>query len=195
MVQSRPNVLRDALDGPRAAVVATRLAELMGLYVRPAGQRIDRGTVGAVIARAADHGIAEELAARPDAAAPNDETIGDLLDVLRQSPRPANEIRALGVILGSAVVGTMIGVSNASLRRYAGESRETPDAVAQRLHFLTLVVAILRGSYNEFGIRRWFERPHPMLVGEAPAAHLPKSFDPDDSEAQDVLRAASTLLG
>jgi hypothetical protein len=39
--------------------------------------------------------------------------------------------------------------------------------VAERLHWLAMVVADLAGSYNALGIRRWFERPRALLGGAA----------------------------
>jgi hypothetical protein len=182
------------MDGPRAAVVATRLAELMGIYERPSGSRIEPETVRSVILAAAAHGLAEELAARNRGAQVRDSDAFDLLDALQQSPMPAQEIRSLSSILGPATVQELAGASDASLRRYAASSRETPDAIAQRLHFVALLVAILRGSFNEFGIRRWFERPHPALEGEPPITRLSGNFDPDDPGPQAVYQAASSLL-
>jgi len=187
--------LGESLDAPRTAVVATRLAEVMGLYVREPGTRIDRDTVRAVIEASAAHGLAEQLAARTADRPIADDDVFALLDILEHSPVPAGEIRSLATILGPATLHALVGTSEASLRRYAASSRETPDIVAGRLHYLALLVAILRGSFNEFGIRRWFERAHPYLGGIAPATRLAGGFDPDDQGAEDVLRAAASLLG
>lgn len=194
-VQLPSDVLTASLDAPRAAVVAVRLSELMGLYRRSPGERIDRNTVAAVLTQTAAHGLAEEVAAGVGTRTPDDGAVFDLLHALRESPLPAPEIGALGAILGPSTLGRMVGISDASLRRYASSSRETPDDVAQRIHFLALIVAIVRGSFNEFGVRRWFERPHPRLSGATPAARLGSDFDPDDEAATDVLGAAAALLG
>ncbi len=182
------------LDGPRAGVVATRLAELMGLYRRPALRRIDRELLGSVIEAAAEAGIAEQVAVRPDAAAPGEVTIHAFLDALIGSPRPAPEIGSLLAIFGYADLERLAGASEGSLRRYAAEARTTPDAIARRVHFLTTLVAILRGSFNEFGIRRWFERPHPALEGMSPLALLTDGVESDDERGQAVLAAALALL-
>jgi hypothetical protein len=187
--------LAETLDAPHAAVVATRLAELMGLYHRAPGQTIDRRTVSEVIRAAAGHGLAEGLAARVDPSGADDSAVFELLRSLRQSPSPAAEIPSLTGILGAATVQSLVGASDASLRRYAAEDREAPDPVAQRVHYVATLVAILRGSFNEFGIRRWFDRPNPFLSGRAPATCLPGTFDPDDRGPREVLRAAGELLG
>lgn len=194
-LQLASDQITGSLDGPRAAVVATRLAEVMGLYQRQPGTRIDRETVRDVINAAAAHGLAEHLAARISDQPIVDGDVFALLDILEQSPLPAEEIRSLATILGPAALHALVGTSEGSLRRYAAASRETPDVVAGRLHYLALLVAILRGSFNEFGIRRWFERPHPSLGGVAPATRLAGDFDPDARDAGDVLRAATGLLG
>lgn len=183
-----------ALDAARAGVVATRLAQLMGVFERPPGARIDRVLVGSAIAAAAKAGLAEQVAARDDASEPGEQTTLAFLDALRNSPRPTSEISTLAEIFGFAPLGQLVGASEPSLRRYAAEDRTTPDPVAHRIHFLAQLVAILRGSFNEFGIRRWFQRPHPALNGESPASLLHGDFDPLDSPAQSTLRAALRLL-
>lgn len=182
------------LDGPRAAVVATRLAELMGLYQRPPMRRVDRELLGSVIEAAADAGVAEQVAARRDAAEPGDATVHAFLDALIGSPRPAAEITSLLSILGYSELEALAGASEGSLRRYATEARTAPDVIARRVHFLATLVAILRGSFNEFGIRRWFERPHPALGGTPPATLLADGAEPDDERGQAVLAAALALL-
>ena len=192
-IQLLPAATRE-LDGPRAGVVATRLAELMGLYRRPPLRRIDRELLGSVIAAAAEAGVAEQVAARRDAAAPGEGTIHAFLEALIGSPRPASEIGSLLAVFGYSDLEGLVGASENSLRRYAAEARVTPDAVARRVHFLATIVAILRGSFNEFGIRRWFERPHPALDGVPPRDLLTAGAEPDDERGQAVLAAALALL-
>jgi uncharacterized protein (DUF2384 family) len=192
-IQLLPTVTHD-LDAPRAGVVATRLAELMGLYERPPMRRVDRELLGSVIEAAAEAGVAEQVAARRDAAAPGEATIHAFLDALIGSPRPAAEIASLLAIFGYGELERLSGASEGSLRRYAAEARVTPDPVARRVHFLATIVAILRGSFNEFGIRRWFERPHPALDGTPPAELLTVGVEPDDERGQTVLAAALALL-
>ncbi len=184
----------EGLEAARAGVVATRLAELMGIFVRPPMSRIDRSMVAQVIEAAADAGLAEAVASRRDAANPGDRTTHALVEALLASPRPAQEIANLVPILGYETLQRLVGASEVSLRRYASEARTAPDDVARRIHYVATLVAILRGSFNEFGIRRWFERVHPSL-GKAPAAMLRRGFEPDDDAAQRVLRTALSLLG
>jgi uncharacterized protein (DUF2384 family) len=180
------------LDAARAGVLATRLAELMGVFDRPAAGRIDRRMVGLAIASAAQAGLAEQVAARPDAAEPGERTVLAFLEALRSSPRPAGEITRLARIFGFPGLAGLVGASEPSLRRYAAATRPAPDPVAERVHFLAQLVAILRGSFNEFGIRRWFERPHPALENRAP--RLLVRADPAESGPQATLAAALQLL-
>lgn len=190
---SEPTVL--SLDAARAGVLAVRLAEVMGLFERPEGRRIDRDMVGQAIDAVAGAGLAEQAAARPDARGPGDETILAFLGALIESPRPAAEIARLSTIFGYPALGRLVGASVPSLRRYGGEDRRTPDAIAQRVHLVALLTAILRGSFNEFGIRRWFERPHPALDGRVPGDLVARAADPADRDARVVLDAALSLLG
>ncbi len=67
---------------------------------------------------------------------------------VEQTPLPETEWSALVDLLGLDLLASMTGVSPSSVRRYAAGSRETPDDVAGRLHFIALVLADLRGSYN-----------------------------------------------
>jgi hypothetical protein len=82
-----------------------------------------------------------------------------------------------------------------SLRRYAAKSRTIPDLVAARLHFLALVVGDLGGAYNDFGIRRWFERPRSQLDGKAPRQILRGPWTPDDAVVQTLRALAADLAG
>jgi uncharacterized protein (DUF2384 family) len=163
------------------------------VFARPSGARIDRGLIGSAIASAAQAGLAEQVAARADAESPGERTVLAFLDALQRSPRPAHEIASLAAIFGYPGLGRLVAVSEPSLRRYAMETRVAPDAVAERVHFVARLVAVLRGSFNEFGIRRWFERPHPSLDGRAPASLL-GAFDPADANPQAALAAALQLL-
>jgi len=183
-----------SLDGPRAAVMATRLAEVMGLFERPAGVRIDRRTVGSAIAAAAQGGLAEEVASRADSAEPTDEKILAFLRALENSPRPSAEIAHLSAVIGLDQLSALVGASGSSLRRYTAETRDVPDPIAVRIHFVAELVAFLRGSFNEFGIRRWFSRQHPELHGQSPAQVLSGDWDPGDDRARSAATLAAGLL-
>ena len=112
---------------------------------------------------------------------------------LEASPAPVSECRALIGVLGLDTLAGLSGASPSSLRRYAAEERAVPDDVAGRLHTLSLVVAELAGSYNDFGIRRWFTRPRVQLGGKAPAAILRDGWNPEGAPAARVRELAAAI--
>lgn len=116
-------------------------------------------------------------------------------DALDASPSPATEWGALRETLGDTLLAKLVGVSDASLRRYASGQRETPQKVAERLHWLALVVGDLAGSYNAFGIRRWFDRPRQQLAGHSPRTALGAEWGVDDAQAAQVKSLAQALVG
>ena len=115
-------------------------------------------------------------------------------DQLETSPQPAGEWAPVIGTLGEDLLAELVGVSVSSVRRYTGGSRATPQEVAERLHFLALLIADLAGSYNDFGIRRWLNRPRAPLGGRSPASLL-GGFDPDGPDAAAVAELAATLVG
>lgn len=119
----------------------------------------------------------------------------DLLDALEESPLPRTEWVGLERVLGADMLADLVGVSPSSLRRYAAGTRDTPDDVAARLHFLALVVGDLSGSYNDFGVRRWFRRRRSQLGGQAPADLLQGAWDPQEEGPDKVRKLAAALLG
>ena len=66
--------------------------------------------------------------------------------------------------------------------------------IAARLHFLALLVGDLAGSYNDIGVRRWFQRQRTRLDGRAPADLLTGEWDPDDPGARRVREVARELV-
>lgn len=177
------------LDAARAAVVAVRLGDLMGLAAhRPGVAPLDADRLARLAAAARQAGIAEAIAVD----GPVDPC--RLLEALEFSALPEREIDRLAALLGYPRLAELAAVSEPSLRRYAAGERQVPDAVAERVHFLVLVIAILRGSFNEFGIRRWFERPRQALGGRAPADALHGEWSPDRPGPGTVLKLAIDLL-
>ncbi len=182
----------------RAAVRADAMGllpdrtELSGAHPLDAAYTLTR-----VLDVARNAGIGRALAMPRD---PTDEErwegfVLDLLDALEESPLPRTEWVGLERVLGADLLADLIGISSSSLRRYAAGTRDTPDDVAARLHFLALVVGDLSGSYNDFGVRRWFSRRRSQLGGQAPADLLQGAWDPQEEGPEQVRRLAATLLG
>jgi hypothetical protein len=121
--------------------------------------------------------------------------VEQLVAVLDESPSPASEWAPMRDVFGDDTLGELLGVAPASLRRYAASERATPQATAERLHWLAMVVSDLAGSYNDFGMRRWFERPRSQLGGKSPRTLLGSRWTPDDKAAQQVRALAAALSG
>jgi uncharacterized protein (DUF2384 family) len=98
-------------------------------------------------------------------------------------------------LLGDEMLEKLLGVSRQSIHRYSSGERATPQEVAERLHVLALIVSDLAGSYNEFGIRRWFGRPRSQLGGRSPSVVLKRGFRPDDDDIRRVRGLAAALVG
>ncbi len=153
-----------------------------------------------VLRRMGSLGLAQHAVMQAGGASlPNDagqiiNLLGQANAALENSPLPSQEWTALRAPLGDALLARLCGISGASLHRYAAAARSTPDAVAQRLHTIALIVADLRGAYNDFGVRRWFQRPRAQLGGHAPEYFLAGSWgadDPDVTRIRDLARALS----
>jgi hypothetical protein len=119
-------------------------------------------------------------------------TLEHLNLALEESPVPEFEWNRLAEVLGLELLGRLLGISITSVRRYRANARITPDEVAERLHFLSLVIGDLAGAYNEIGIRQWFERKRAQLDGRTPLDFLKgrwKAGQPGPRRIQDLARA------
>ncbi len=114
-------------------------------------------------------------------------------EALEQSPAPEHEWRTLQDVLGLELLARILDVSESSVRRYLSGSRSTPDPVAARLHFLAFVVGDLIGAYNDYGVRRWFDRKRSLLGGNSPVQTLGKGWSPDYEGAFRVRELARAL--
>ena len=121
--------------------------------------------------------------------------VAKLVDTLDDSPSPPTEWGAMRETFGDEPLARLVGVAEASQRRYAAGSRDTPQRVAERLHWLAMVVADLAGGYNTVGIRRWFERPRAQLQGQSPREALGADWGVDDEAAKKVRALAAALSG
>ena len=117
-----------------------------------------------------------------------------VLSAIDDSPIPQAEWGPLSEFLGEELPA-LLGISASSLTRYRSGERTTPDAVAARLHVIAQVVSDLTGSYNDFGVRRWFGRTRQALDGRAPNSILSGAWAPDDADVARVRALAQALLG
>jgi hypothetical protein len=96
-------------------------------------------------------------------------------------------------VFGEKMLARLLGIADASMQRYAAGEWATPDEVAAKLHWLAILVADLAGAYNDFGIRRWMQRPRAQLGGSSPWQMLGDDWSPDSSAAQQVRALAAGL--
>ena len=177
------------------AVTALGRADAMGLL--PADELIQ--TLDLISFRKAVRHILRAGIARniqldlTDASGSNlERTLEHLNLALEESPVPEFEWNRLAEVLGLELLGRLLGISATSIRRYRANARTTPDEVAERLHFLSLVVGDLAGAYNEIGMRQWFERKRSQLDGRTPLDFLKgrwKPAQPGPRRVQDLARA------
>jgi uncharacterized protein (DUF2384 family) len=197
--------LRSAIDPfrePAVAFAAARvlsLAETCGLW-SPAGtvDVLTPAVLQDALAAVADAGVpvGPLLWGVADGDAPDDRLVAHLAQVehaITSSPVPERELPRLRDLLGTELLEQLVGVSPASLRRYLAGERTVPDDVGERAHHLALVVNDLVGSYNDRGVRRWFERARPQLGGRSPRAVLGRDWSPDGDGPQEVAALAAAL--
>lgn len=158
--------------------------------------RLDAELLRALAAKLRSAGVATTQASRLETARGKKLTqaLEEVVSAVDASPYPEGEWAPARDVLGDDLLAVLVGgISPSSLRRYSAGERETPDEVAWRLHALARIVAALRGSYNAYGIRRWFERRRSQLGERTPGQVLVDAESEDD--AQEVVRLAEALLG
>jgi hypothetical protein len=173
------------------------LAEVLRLVHASDEPGLDRGDVERAVQAFVAAGVARRNALVSDDPTPEElaAQVEAVLRAVEQSPLPELEWTPIVDLLGEDLVGPMVGASTSSMRRYEAGLRTTPDAVAARLHELAILCAELSGSYNEFGIRRWFRRPRTMLGGDAPIERLVGDWSPDDEPVREVRALVDSLSG
>ena len=190
---------RPILDvAPRLLFEAARRAEAMGLVEPGAVMRSDVATVRHLANKVRRAGIAAAAADEiNNVTTPTAGEVASLLETiaaaLEASPVPKFEWGGLGRVFEPEELAALLNISASSLKRYAHGERATPDRIAARLHFLALVVGDLAGSYNDIGIRRWFQRKRTPLDGRSPAAILAGEWDPDEHGPLGVRALARSL--
>lgn len=189
---------RPALVDPAIGLLRRALA--LGLL--GAGERVDRldlELVRRIAQEAAAAGIGQDAAVallhggnRPDRLAA---LIERLDEALRESPLPEREVPELLRVFDREDLAVLAGTSSVSMGRYLAGTRKWPDKLAARMHWLALVASDLAGAYNDFGIRRWFERERTQLGGRSPRQLLGAEWDPADPDVERVRQLAAALAG
>lgn len=175
----------------------TAFAETIRLLPPASEAGTDPATFEAALESLARAGVARHLSAierGPLTAERMAELAGAALAAIEESPMPDAEWTPLDELLGEELP-PLLGVSTSSVARYRAGQRATPDPVAARLHVVTQIVADLSGSYNDFGIRRWFTRPRRALDGRSPRDVLTGDWTPEADDVVRVRELARALLG
>jgi transcriptional regulator with XRE-family HTH domain len=189
----------DSDEVRRLWVDAARRADAMGVMGFDEAATLDAGTADRLVTRAREAGVASVprlpwSSVTPPTAHDIAALLRLVISALEGSPVPRTEWPSLSRVFDAEQLARLVGVSLSSLRRYQSGERDTPDPAAERLHCLALIVADLAGSYNNIGMRRWFERPRTALGGKAPAALLKGEWDPEGPGAQKVRQLARSLV-
>ena len=178
-----------------AAIDVLKSMEAMGLLPDDVDE-LTLEVIRAVATRAAEVGIGEAAAAslrRPPR--PPGHVAAALRELglaLEGSPMPAFEWPAMVELFGVERLAALLGVSVASLRRYAKDERPTPDVVAARLHLLARIVADPRRLFGGRG-PSMVRALRTALGGRSPDALLSGAWDPDGADAERVLALARSL--
>lgn len=193
----------EPFSDPRPGWLAARIVAFtstVGLLTTPF-RTLDPKSWEGVIASLREAGLlsASPFIGKPRLKQPSPEAFANelrqLYETIEESPIPVKEWKPMREALGDELLVRFLDISKPSLQRYASGERKTPQDVAERLHALALIVSDLAGTYNEFGIRRWFERPRAQLGERSPAAMLKRGWKPDEEGARRVRALAASLWG
>ena len=168
----------------------------MGLLDTPVSE-LSAQSLRTVAEQLSAHGLASAEAARLGRSELSSSDIDAYLaaatHALEESPVPKPELTKLNSMLDGDLLATLLHIGSASLQRYQKGERTTPDEVAARAHFLTNIVGRLEGTYNDFGVRRWFQRPRSTLKGRSPAQILSSPWTPESEGARQIQGLAESL--
>jgi uncharacterized protein (DUF2384 family) len=185
--------------GPAAARVIA-FAATTGLLKNVNVRALDMPTWEIVLKRLRDRGIGKiqgtATTGRRDMRGEElSRAIKMIYNAIEASPMPSSEWTSMRELLKDDLLERVLNVSRQSIQRYAAGDRQTPQGVADRLHAIALIASDLAGSYNEFGIRRWFERPRTQLSGKSPVAILKGDWSPEADNPRKVRELAAALSG
>jgi hypothetical protein len=181
-VQTRPG---DSGGSQAACLPAVCEAEVVSRVFRMGYVTSDEG-IDAAMRSLAAHGVCRSAAEqwlqlKPGQHKQRQQLLSTTYRLLEDSPTPATEWAGLREVFGDELLAMILSISPASVRRYAAGERRCPDEVAARLHWLAMVVEHLEGSFNAFGIRRWFQRSRQALGGLSPLAVLGQAWEPESA--------------
>ena len=86
-----------------------------------------------------------------------------------------------------------LGVARHKLAEYDVNPHDLPEEVVERFNFITKIMKHIAGSFNDYGMKRWFLRRRTQLQGISPAQVLTGDWKPNEEWPQKVLQLAETL--
>ena len=194
------------IDNPvilRALMPVINRAWAMGVPLPGKGRpfALSLHTLQVILENARHSGIGRDIGtyikAAPEVVEQNPEEaarlFSELSRAIEESPAPATEWSPMRELFGDEELEALLNTSRQSIARYAKRERPTPDNIADRLHWLTMMVSDLAGAYNEIGIRRWFHRPRSALNGRSPLQTLGRNWSSDSVSAKKVRALAAGL--
>jgi len=104
------------------------------------------------------------------------------------------EVEGLSQILTRKRLAHMVGVSEPDLVAFGNSEGYLGTDAEIRLHYIAGLVAMLKATYNELAVRRWFERRRDRLGGQSPAEVLSGGWAPGDEDAARVIALAKASL-
>ncbi len=116
-------------------------------------------------------------------------------EVLEEPANPRTDWTVVRRYISDELLTMLLGdISEINIKRYSEGKLNTPRDVAARLHFLTLVIEDLRGSYDTLGVKQWFVRPRKRAFnGKTPLNLLKGKWHPEDTGPQKVREFTHSL--
>ncbi len=98
-------------------------------------------------------------------------------------------------VLGENILAKILNRKQTTLQKMLDAPNQIPTSVEDRLNFLNAVIKNLKGSYNYYGICRWFQRERVQLNGKSPIDLLSGNWWPRDPKVLEILKLSSSLVG
>ena len=97
-------------------------------------------------------------------------------------------------ILGPELLASLLKISKRKLEIYIRKPKTIPEEVFLRLAFVVEVTEILKGAYNDTGIRQWFLRKRIIQLNrQSPAQILKYNWLPDQPGPLKILELAKSI--
>ncbi len=96
-------------------------------------------------------------------------------------------------VLGEELLVKTLNIKKEELKKLLDDPNQIPSPVEDKMNLLIAIVRNLKGSYNHYGIRQWFQRERIQLKGKRPLDLLSGDWWPRDADVLQVLELSSSL--